>query len=363
MADTSSKTELPTEKRLREAAAEGNFAKTPDIHTVFVLSAALGVISFYGREQTMKLALIAEGIFGGLARYQITVAAVGEWAALAARTMMGFVLPVCSTCAVAGVAAGLLQSRFQLSPKVLELKFSRLNPANGMKRIFSGQSYVKLGTDSLKLSIVGTILWRALRNILSDPMFYTPVAPTRIGTFIEQSFSSLLGRCIFALGSIAAINFLYQRRRVGDELKMSKQEVKDENKQTEGDPRLRAMRRQLARRRLQKQMLSAVPTADVVITNPTHFAIALKYQRGTDKAPVVLAKGENIFAQRIKAIAAEHEVPMVENKPVARMLFKHGKVGKPIPSELYKAVAEILAFVYKTHRYYFHQLKARRAAQ
>jgi flagellar biosynthetic protein FlhB len=118
----------------------------------------------------------------------------------------------------------------------------------------------------------------------------------------------------------------------------------------------------MARRLLQKQMLSAVPTADVVITNPTHIAVALKYQRGTDKAPVVLAKGERLFARRIKAIAAEHDVPTVENKPVARMLFKYGKVGRPIPAELYKAVAEILAFVYKTHRYYFHQLRSRRNA-
>jgi flagellar biosynthetic protein FlhB len=116
----------------------------------------------------------------------------------------------------------------------------------------------------------------------------------------------------------------------------------------------------MARRLTQKQMLSAVPTADVVVTNPTHFAVALKYERGKDKAPVILAKGENRFAQRIKALAAEHGVPMVENKPVARMLFSLGKVGESIPPELYQAVASILAVVYRTHRYYFHRLKARR---
>ena len=109
--------------------------------------------------------------------------------------------------------------------------------------------------------------------------------------------------------------------------------------------------------------LAAVPTADVIVTNPTHFAVALKYERGRDKAPVVLAKGAGAFAQRIKALAGEHEVPMVENKPIARMLFKHGKVGQAIPVGLYQAVADILAFVYRTHRYYFHRLKERRAAQ
>ena len=353
-------TEQPTEKKLREAVAEGNFAKTPDIQTVFVLTAALAVVSFYGREEAVSVASMAVGIFGGLARYQINVEGVSEWATIGATTMLGLVLPICATCGAAGIVACGLQSRFQLSPKAIELKFNRLNPIEGFKRIFSTQTWVKLGTDLLKLSIVASILWQALKRILSDPLFYTPVAPDRLGSFIAQSFSTILARCIFALGGIAALNYLYQQRRVQSELMMTKQEVKDENRQQEGDPRLRFARRQMARRMLQKQMLGAVPTADVVVTNPTHFAVALKYQRGKDKAPIVLAKGERLFALRIKAIAAEYEVPTVENKPVARMLFKHGKVGKPIPAELYKAVAEILAFVYKTHRYYFHQLRSRR---
>jgi len=362
MSDKGLQTEQPTEKKMRDAVAEGNFAKTPDIQTVFVLLAAFGVVSFYGREQTQAVASISVGIFAGLARYQITVAAIPDWAVLSGQTMLGFVLPMCVTCSLAGIVGCGLQSRFQLSPKVLELKFSRINPMNGFQRIFSGQAWVKLGTDALKLGLIGTILWQALKGILSDPLFYTPVAPNRLGTFIESSFMTLLGRCILALGGIAAINFIYQQRRVKSDLMMTKHEVKEENRQMEGDPRLRGVRRQMARRLLQKQMLSAVPTADVVVTNPTHFAVALAYRRGADKAPVVLAKGERMFAQRIKAIAAAHEVPMVENKPVARMLFKYGKVGKPIPAQMYKAVAEILAFVYKTHRYYFYRLKARRAS-
>jgi flagellar biosynthetic protein FlhB len=362
MSDKGLTTEQPTEKKLRDAVDEGNFAKTPDIQVVFVLVAAFAVVSFYGREQTEKVGSIAVGIFGGLSRYQINPVAIGEWLGLCASTMLGLMLPMCVTCAVAGVLAAGLQSRFQLSPKVLELKLSRLDPLKGFQRIFSGQALVKLGTDALKLIFIGTIMWQGLKTILSDPLFYTPVAPNRLGTFMEASFISLMGRCIMALGGIAALNYIYQLRRVRTDLMMTKHEVKEENRQQDGDPRVRNVRRQMARRLLQKQMLSAVPTADVVITNPTHFAVALKYQRGVDKAPVVLAKGERLFAQRIKAIAAQHEVPMVENKPVARMLFKYGKVGKPIPAELYKAVAEILAFVYKTHRYYFYQLRSRRSA-
>jgi flagellar biosynthetic protein FlhB len=141
---------------------------------------------------------------------------------------------------------------------------------------------------------------------------------------------------------------------------MTRQELKDERKNSEGDANVKSAMRRLARRIMQKQMLAAVPTADVVITNPTHYAVALKYERGLDQAPVVLAKGENRFALRIKALAAEHGVPSVENRPVARLLFGLGKVGEGIPPQLYQAVAEILAVVYRTHRYYFHQLRTRR---
>jgi flagellar biosynthetic protein FlhB len=232
---------------------------------------------------------------------------------------------------------------------------------SGLQRIFSMQGAVKLATDSAKLVVVGFLVWGAVKDLMHDPIFYSPVPPMRLGSFMMGTAKMLLGRFVLALGGIAALNYIYQLRKVQADLMMTKQEVKEEARNAEGDPHVKAARRMMARRFLQKQMLSAVPTADVVVTNPTHFAVALRYERGTDKAPVVLAKGERAFAKRIKALAAENGVPMVENRPVARALFKYGRVGKPIPIELYQAVADILAFVYKTHRYYFHQLKARRA--
>jgi flagellar biosynthetic protein FlhB len=141
---------------------------------------------------------------------------------------------------------------------------------------------------------------------------------------------------------------------------MTKQEVKDENRQAMGDPNVKMAQRAMARRLLMRQMMADVPKADVIVTNPTHYAVALKYERGKDTAPVVLAKGQNLFAQRIKAMGAKFEVPTVENKPVARALYKFGQVGKPIPAQLYQAIAEILGYVYRTHRYYFYQLRSRR---
>jgi flagellar biosynthetic protein FlhB len=361
MSDKDLKTEQPTDKRLNEALDEGQFAKSADIGMVFVLLAGFFVVSFLSRDYCERIFAITVGILGHLGKYAIQAEAVNAWAAPAATTMLGLVLPVASACAVAGTLAGGLQSRFRLSPEALGFKFSRLNPASGIQRIFSAQGLVKLATDAAKLVVVGFIVWGAVKDLSHDPIFYTPVPPMRLGSFMLSSATALLGRFALALGGIAAVNYIYQLRKVRSDLMMTKQEVKDEGRNAEGDPAVKAARRQMARRFLQKQMLSSVRTADVVVTNPTHFAVALKYERGKDKAPMVLAKGENAFAKRIKALAVEHGVPMVENKPVARALFKYARVGKPIPIELYQAVADILAFVYKTHRYYFHQLKARRA--
>ena len=361
MSDQGNKTEQPTEKRLREATEEGQFARTPDLQVVFILIGAFFVLAFGSREYCHRIAGIAVGIFAHLGKYSIMPDAIGEWGGIAVETMLGLTLPMAVTCAIAAALAGGLQSRFQLTPKAIDLKWSRLNPVSGFGRIFSSEGWVKLGTDSIKLAVVGLALWSAIKTVMSDPIFYTPVAANRLGGFISSTATTLLGRFILALGAIAAGHYLYSVRKTRGDLMMSREEVKEENRQSEGDPTLKAALRAMARRLLQKQMLTAVPSADVIVTNPTHFAVALKYERGKDKAPVVLAKGEGAFARRIKELAAEHDVPMIENKPVARMLFKVGRVGKPVPVELYQAVADILAFVYKTHRYYFHRLKERRA--
>lgn len=361
MSHDGDKSEEPTEKRLREAHADGQFARTPDINVVFILTAAYCVILFVGREQTLRIGEIATGILSHLGKYEIQVNVMEDWSRLAVSTILQLVLPMGLACAGAAILAGGLQSRFQFTPKVLEVKLSRLNPVSGFQRVISSQAWLKLGCDALKVLVVGLVVWAGVKGILNDPLFYMPVSMPRLGTFLQESITKLLGRFIFVFGIIAAANYFYQLRKVKKDLMMTKQEVKEEFRSAEGDPQVRAAQRQMARRLLQRQMLNAVPNADVVVTNPTHFAVALRYERGADKAPVILAKGAQLFAKRIKQIAAENEVPMVENRPVARMLFKYGKVGKAIPVELYQAVADILAFVYKTHRYYFYNLKNRRA--
>jgi flagellar biosynthetic protein FlhB len=219
---------------------------------------------------------------------------------------------------------------------------------------------IRFGIDLLKLGAFAFILWGAVKYIIGDPIFYAPVSVVHLGEFINDATLYLFVRIMVACAIIAFVSYLYQQRKTTKDLMMTRDEVKQERKNSDIDPQVRSAQRALARRIMQRQMLKAVPTADVVVTNPTHFAVALKYERGRDRAPVVLAKGHNLLARRIKAIAAEHGVPMVENKPVARALFKFGQVGREIPAQLSQAVAEILGFVYRAHRYYFHRLKARR---
>ena len=361
--DNGNKTEQPTEKHLREAWDEGRFARTPDMQVAFMLAAALGVIASCSRDWCTQISGIAVSVFGHLNREAFTAEAVANWARVAATTMFGLILPIASACACASLLAGGLQSRFRVTPKVLSFKLDRLSPAAGFARMFSGQTFSKLGFEIAKLGLASWAVWGGVTTLLKDPIFTTPVEASHLGGFIGKSANMLLGRCLFVLGGVAALSYIYQLRKTRGDLMMTREEVKEENRQNDGDPKQKAAMKQMARRLLQKQMLAAVPTADVIVTNPTHFAVALKYERDRDKAPLVLAKGYGAFAQRIKALAGEHDVPMVENKPVARMLFKHGKVGQAIPLALYQAVADILAFVYKTHRYYFHKLKERRTAQ
>jgi flagellar biosynthetic protein FlhB len=268
--------------------------------------------------------------------------------------------PVLIGCVGAAMLAGGVQSGFRFAPKAISLKFDSLDMVAGLGRVFSKAALMRGVIDALKLVAIAGALWLGARGLMMDPLFSAPVEAAYLGQFLSHATLLFLSRLLLALGGVAAISYGYEKFKVSRELMMTRQEVKDEHKNSEGDANTKAAMRRLGRRLMQKQMLSAVKTADVIVTNPTHFAVALKYERGLDKAPVVLAKGENRFAQRIKALGAEHGVPTVENKPVARLLFAMGKVGETIPTELYQAVAEILAVVYRTHRYYFHRLKTRR---
>ena len=214
--------------------------------------------------------------------------------------------------------------------------------------------------DFLKFTVIGTVVWLTLLLFLDDPIFYAPIPIKHLPVFIYDLFVTMFAILVLLLVIIAIINFMIKKKENDEEMKMTKDEVKEETKSKEVSPEVKSAQRKKAMEMLSGQNLSDVGTADVVVTNPTHYAVALRYEKGMDLAPVVIAKGENLLARRIKVIAAEHDVPTIENKSVARSLFALGRIGEAIPIEFYQVIAEILAQVYKSHAYYFHRLKARR---
>jgi flagellar biosynthetic protein FlhB len=358
--DNDQKTEQPTEKRLHEAAEKGQFAKSQELTVVFTLGAALAALAFTLRSSAHDVAEYSVAMF---TNFRLMTVNAGTFPLLLSDVILTCgkaVMPVLVATAGAAMLAGGLQSGFRISPKALTPKIDQLNPVAGFARIFSKATLVRSGLDVLKLVAIGYALYLGARTLLQDPLFTAPVEAAYLATFLREASTAFFGRLLLSLGLIAALSYGWEKFKTHRDQMMTRQEVKDEHKNSEGDAHVKSAMRRMARRLLQKQMLQAVATADVVVTNPTHFAVALKYERGVDQAPVVLAKGENRFAQRIKALAAENGVPMVENKPVARLLFAMGKVGEQIPPELYQSIAQILAVVYRTHRYYFHQLKTRR---
>jgi flagellar biosynthesis protein FlhB len=309
---------------------------------------------------TRDIESMAVSIFSQLSSMRLQLDSASDLITQAVLMLAQMLLPILAACVIAAVLAGGLQSGFQLTSKAFGFNPERINPVAGFQRVFSKATLVHGGIDLLKMTAISLVLWTVARGLLRDPIFTAPVEAAYLGQYLQRATWAFVSRLLLCLGCIAALSFAYEKYKTGRDLMMSRTEVKDERKQSEGDMVMKAAMRRMARRLMQRQMLGSVATADVVVTNPTHYAVALKYERGVDEAPVVLAKGENGFAKRIKDLAIENGVPMVENKPVARALFAFGKVGQPIPMELYQAVAEILAFVYRTHRYYFYRLKSRR---
>jgi flagellar biosynthetic protein FlhB len=355
--DRESKTEKPTAKRLKKAWEEGNFAKAEEIQVVFALMASFIAILFYAEALGQSLYLFMRGMLANLSEYELSSITVAESAKDGGIHFILLLMPLLLIVMLAGILGGGLQSGFRLSPRALKPKGSKLDPIKNAKQKFGTQAYVKFGVDLLKLIAVAGVIVFAIRRVTLHPIFYTPINAVQMFQFIEESTLYMLSLLIAGVGLVAIVNFLYQRKKVAGDLRMTKQEVKDEQKQAEGDQLVKSARRRLAHKLMERQMFQAIPQADVVVTNPTHYAVALRYDRNKDASPLILAKGKNLLAQKIKQIAAEHGVPMVENRPAAQALYKIGEAGKQIPPHLFQVVAEILAYVYRTHRGFFHHRK------
>ena len=346
------KTEPATQKKLEDARKEGKVAKSKDLTQgidLLVLFLLIKVFVGYMGERFMAL---FDSTLGRMAEFMsvnqkgVSMQAFGIVLNNAILELFLIVWPFLVFGFVITFIVTVYQVGWKVTAKPMEPKLSKFNPINGFKRIFSKDSLFELLKSIVK---VGVIAYVAYTNVVdeADNLFIL------YDISLNQAIA-LTGNIIIDFGIeisiifivIGLIDYIYQKWKFGEDMKMTKQEVKDEYKNTEGNPEIKGRIRQKMREASQRRMMQDVPKADVVITNPTHFAVAIKYDAEVSKAPIVVAKGEDYLAQKIKEVAREHNVEIVENKPLARMLYHNVDIGAEIPPELYQAVAEVLAMVY-----------------
>lgn len=348
--DTSEKTEEPTQKKIDDARRKGQVASSRELnHWFVILGGALFVL--------MSLPSLASGTAAAMQRFLeqphlIPVEADdarGFMIDLAGSVGVLLILP-CVVMVAAALAPGLLQTGFLVSAESLKPKLDKISPLGGFKRLFSMKSLVEFVKGLLKLAIVAIVA-----TILLLPEFDRieltagMEIPDLLGVLHHLTLRLLAG-VLSVMAVIAAADMLYQRFDHLKKLRMSRQEMKEEFKQTEGDPMIKQRLRQIRMERSRRRMMAAVPTADVVVTNPTHFAVALKYDPDTMSAPRCVAKGGDNIALRIREVAREHDVTIVENPPLARALFASVEIDQEVPTEHYRAVAEVISYVWKLKR-------------
>jgi len=347
------RTEAPTPRKLEEAHKRGEFAKSAEMQTVFVMFGGIGGLMFSGHELWQYLARNVAVSMGHLHDVPISAAVLQSNSAAGIIALAQCLWPVVVGTMLGGLLAGAIQSRFTTCPEALGLHFDRLNPARGFQRLFSMRSAAPSGIAVLKLGVISLLTWSAIREVLGDPILTQAVGVAHLASFLAGATMKISVRVLMVLAFIAAADYGYQCWRTYKDMMMTKEEVKEEAKNSEGNPQIKSARRRFLRRS-KKKMLEDVAKADVVVTNPTHIAIALKYDRKKKKKKKIVAKGIRINAQQIREMAQKHQVPIVENKPLARLMFKYGKVGGEIPAQLYAAVAEVLAWVYRNNRYRYY---------
>lgn len=352
-------TEEPTAKKQEEARNKGQVAKSKELDNAVGLMILFLLLRVLSGSLANSFENMFEESYIRIPDILSNAAMGGAFSAATIQPMLNYVftriLVMVLPFFVLGVAAvfivNVIQFGFKVTTEPMKPKLEKLNPASGLKRIFSKDSLFELLKAILKIVLIAVIAYTTIRGEADQIFVIYDVEVTQAVILMGTIIVDVGLRISLVFLALGFVDLIYQKRRHHKNLMMTKQEVKDEYKNTEGDPAVKGAQRQRMREASQRRMMQDVPKADVVITNPTHLAVALRYDADAgDRAPVVLAKGQDIVAQRIKEIARENHVEIVEDKPLARMLYQAVEVGEEIPEELYQAVATILAAVYSTRR-------------
>jgi flagellar biosynthetic protein FlhB len=345
---SSEKTEKPTAKRLKDARKKGQIPRSKDLAmAAATVAATLALARLGGRVVSTLTQRVAGDLahFGDNPLHDITGTQMTGLVLNGVQLIALVVGPIGLVTMAAGVGMHGFQGGWNFAPESLQLNWSRLNPANGAKKF----NVVRSGTDTMahlvSVAVIGWLGWGATRAVIGDTTRLAWLSPGGAAMLAWSHTEKLLWQIGFALAFLAMFDYALQRYRVMKQLKMSKQELRAESKEQDGNPEMKGRIRRIQRDMARKRMIDDVKKATVVITNPTHFAVALQYSRESMLAPKVLAKGRDILAARIREEARKHEIPIVENKPLAQALYKTVEVGETIPAQLFAAVAEVLAYL------------------
>ncbi len=346
--DKEQRTEDPSDRKREDSVKKGRTAQSKEIASTAVLLAALGILNASGGYMREHIAEMMHHGFSISGTYQLDVLTMKPLMLYYMKELAIIIAPLMAAVAVVGIGSAVLQNGgFILTFDPLMPKMDKLNPLSGAKRFFNASALVELIKSIAKIAIVGYVCYLVLRREIEAIPLLSDQGIEQIILFVSHVAVKLMFYVLLLMLALSAADYGFQKYTFEQSLKMTKQEVKDERKDTEGDPLVKQRIRTAQYAMARKRMMQEVPKAEVVITNPTHIAVALSYDGNRMAAPKVVAKGAGHIAEKIKEIARQNNVPIVEDKPLARLLFKTLDIGKAIPEELYRAIAEILAYVYR----------------
>jgi flagellar biosynthetic protein FlhB len=345
-ADKHSKTEQPTQKKLDEAKRKGSPPLSRDMTSTITLLCSMLALYALGGYMLSALKESCRSLLGGAGTVRITAVMAQNLLETQFLSIGGILGPFLALVMIVGIVSVMVQGGVSVSAERISLKLDKLNPLSGMKRLMNKEAAVEAIKSILKILIVGYIAYRILRDEMPAILYLTETDIRGIFTFISHISYKIVVHTCGVMIILAALDLAFVKWSYLQNLKMTKEEVKKEHKDSEGDPHLKGKIKQMRYEKAFRRLRQIIPTADVVVTNPTHFAVALKYERNKMAAPRVIAKGADHLAIRIKAMARESSVMLVENRFLARELYAQVKEGEEIPESLYVAVAEVLAYVY-----------------
>ncbi len=346
--DAGERTEAATPKKRDESRRKGSVAKSTEVNSALILLAAILILQGVGSMLAGRLMELIRTFFGMAGRMPVNDANVQTWVSQIVVFVLVTIGPIMLGLMVIGAVASVSQVGLHFYWEPMSPKFHKLNPLKGLKRLLiSKHSAVELFKNLMKIVVVGFVGYSAVKGMIEDSLVLMDSDAGEVITFMTSSALSAATKMGLAFLVLAALDYAFQRYEHEESLKMTKQEVKEEGKMAEGDPQVKGRIRSIQRQIAYKRMMQDVPKADVVVTNPTHVAVALKYDVANMNAPKVIAKGAELIAQRIKEIAFAHNIPVMEDRILARTLYKTVEVGEEIPEKMFQAVAQLLAYIFR----------------